>query len=78
MLLAFPLVYRGSKADEIDEESRTPLHLAAEYGREEVMKVLLESVHILSFRDAQGKTVLHMAAERNHVGIVEVITTTTS
>jgi ankyrin repeat protein len=51
----------------------TPLHVAAEYGRVEVVCVLLEHVPNVDAEDNQGRTPLHVAAENERVESAEVV-----
>lgn len=46
-----------------DKEERTPLHLAAEYGRLEVVKFLIQKGAKVDARDKSGSTALHQACD---------------
>jgi len=48
----------------------TALHLAAEYGREEVMQLLLDKGSDVAAKDTSGRTALDLAAEYGHRGVV--------
>ncbi|BAT74325.1 hypothetical protein LR48_Vigan01g093600 [Vigna angularis] len=66
----------GSKVFKRDVINRA-IHAAARGGNLEILKQLLASVsvsQILSYRDAQGSTVLHAAAARGQVEIVRNLT----
>jgi ankyrin repeat protein len=51
----------------------TPLHEASIYGNLEGVKLLVEFKASLSSRNKWGDMALHMAADRNHVNIIEYI-----
>jgi ankyrin repeat protein len=55
-----------------DTESYTPLMLAAVAGHMEAFNVLLDRGSAIDETDEDGKTVVHLAAEKNHVGILMV------
>ncbi|PWW74781.1 ankyrin, partial [Tuber magnatum] len=54
--------------------SRTPLHIAAEIGRVEIVRLLIEkegaNVNVI---DAKKKTPLYLAARRLHTGVVGLL-----
>ena len=56
-----------------DEDGRTALHLAAMYGHDNVVEMLLEAKADLSTQDKWGRTVLHMAAENGYDKVVKML-----
>lgn len=56
-----------------DTESFTPLMLAAAAGHLEAFNVLLDRGSAIDETDEDGKTVVHLAAEKNHVEILMVM-----
>ena len=63
-----------SKADvtALDTESYTPLMIAASEGHVEAFNILLQKDSAIDETDEDGKTVVHLAAEENHVEILKV------
>lgn len=51
----------------------SPLHLAAYYGHCEALCLLCETLVSLDVRDIEGRTALHLAAQRGFVSCVEVL-----
>jgi ankyrin repeat protein len=51
----------------------TPLHVAAQNGREAVSRVLLEHGAGANVPNGQGKTPFHIAVENGHMGVVQVL-----
>ncbi|GLI79175.1 hypothetical protein PoHVEF18_007503 [Penicillium ochrochloron] len=55
-----------------DSSYRTPLSVAAEFGQENILRILLETPGVeLNSSDRLGSTALHHAAEKGHIGLVE-------
>ncbi|MCH1932417.1 ankyrin repeat domain-containing protein, partial [Shewanella sp. A25] len=50
-----------------------PLHLAAERGHHDVVKMLLESGADPSLQDNNGATPSHLAAAEGFIGIIELL-----
>lgn len=55
------------------EDSRTALHIAAEYGREEAGQFLLSNLADVNSQDIRGKTPLHLASFNCRVGMVKLL-----
>ena len=55
------------------DDGKTPLHLAARYGRVEVVRVLLEHGASVGAEDNEGKNSLHLAAISGSVDTVRVL-----
>uniref|UniRef100_A0A8D0CQ79 Ankyrin repeat domain 52 n=1 Tax=Sander lucioperca TaxID=283035 RepID=A0A8D0CQ79_SANLU len=51
----------------------SPLHLAAYYGHREALRLLCETLVSLDVRDIEGRTALHLAAQRGFAPCVEVL-----
>uniref|UniRef100_A0A3B4WTX7 Ankyrin repeat domain 52 n=1 Tax=Seriola lalandi dorsalis TaxID=1841481 RepID=A0A3B4WTX7_SERLL len=51
----------------------SPLHLAAYYGHCEALRLLCETLVSLDVRDIEGRTALHLAAQRGFAPCVEVL-----
>ena len=71
---AHPTHAQHSKADVTvtDTESYTPLMSAVQAGHVEAFKVLLSKDSAIDETDEDGKTIVHLAAEGNHVDILKV------
>lgn len=52
-------------------ERQTPLHVAAEDGKTNEVRRLLNDIAVVDAFDRWNRTPLHLAAERGHVGIVQ-------
>lgn len=58
----------------VDEDDRTALHIAAESGNLEIVKLLVESdPEILERKDESNRTALHYAAYEGHLSVVEYL-----
>ena len=51
----------------------TPLHIAAQQGRVEVVYVLLQNGANVSMKDDRGRTALQMASDRGHVDVMKLL-----
>ncbi|CAN5667763.1 hypothetical protein BH23GEM9_BH23GEM9_30460 [soil metagenome] len=68
------LLRLGADPNTRGTDEATPLHLAAEAGREEFVQLLLGDERVdISARERGGVTPLHVAAERGHSGVVAAI-----
>jgi ankyrin repeat protein len=69
------LSVRGSRAGEYARDGFTPLHLAAYFGREEAVEVLLEAGAPVdgTTRNAMANRPLHAAAAGNHNGVARLL-----
>lgn len=65
--------YRGAEVDAIDENSQTPLLIAAQYGQEKAFKRLMKSGAVLDFVDKNRRSCVFLAAEHDSVGILKVL-----
>ncbi|XP_046840325.1 ankyrin repeat domain-containing protein 7-like isoform X1 [Xenia sp. Carnegie-2017] len=59
--------------NQFDKENRTPLHLAAAIGNEEVMKFLLANKAKTNLCDNDGRTALMKAIECSHEGCIRLL-----
>ena len=66
------LLGHGANISDADDDGDTALHLAARYGKEEVVKVLLNTGAIISVKNAPRDTPLHLAAGYGYKRVVEV------
>lgn len=68
------MIESGAKIDECDNEGKTPLHLAAQEGHNQVVQALLE-VHsgIVDQRAHDGKTAFRLAAAESHFECVQTL-----
>jgi hypothetical protein len=57
----------------MDDSGRTPLHIAAENGDTDMMRLLLASKADVNARNNLGQTPLHTAAAKNHLDAVELL-----
>lgn len=68
------LLHKGANVNEKYRYGHCPLHIAAESGHVEVVKVLLQHNNIdVNVKDPNGCSPLHMAAQQGHVALVEVL-----
>ncbi|WP_353277454.1 ankyrin repeat domain-containing protein [Wolbachia endosymbiont (group A) of Agelastica alni] len=51
--------------NEVNKNDRTPLHLAAKYGRKDIVEMLLNKEAKVDVVDNRGRTPLHLAAQYN-------------
>ena len=58
--------------DAVDENSQTPLLIAAQYGQEKAFKRLMENGAVLDFVDKNRRSCVFLAAEHDSVGILKV------
>ena len=56
-----------------DKGHSTPLHIAAEYGRVEVVHVLLQHGADVDTEDGSGRTALQLASDRGHHEIMKLL-----
>ena len=63
----------GADVNTRDDEGSTPLYLAAENGRLQVVRMLLEHGANVGAEDNQGKTPLHGAAKAGRVEVVRML-----
>ena len=69
----FPLhVHSGADMDAVDQDSCTPLLLAATFGRTAAFQDLMESQASLYAADKDRKSCVFLAAEHNHIDILRV------
>ena len=54
-------------------KAATPVHLAAELGHDDVLRMLLDHQHEVNSRDHMGRTPLHMAVENKHIICVKTL-----
>ena len=55
-----------------DTEANTPLMIAAIAGHTEAFNTLLKRGAAIDETDEDGKTIVHLVAERNHISILRV------
>ncbi|KAF3080243.1 hypothetical protein TWF706_002810 [Orbilia oligospora] len=74
-MLKFLLEQPGCKdlIDGIDDDGRTPLHMAASKGKLEAVKILLENGATVDVPCDMGRTALHCAAEECFIDVVEYL-----
>lgn len=56
-----------------DNYNMTPLIVAADECRADIVKILIKSKANLNLKDKIGQTALHLAAGRNNLGIVKLL-----
>ena len=66
--------FSGADVAATDAESYTPLMVAAAAGHTEAFNILLEKNPAIDDVEKEGKTILHMAARKNHISILKVRT----
>ncbi|KAB8079278.1 ankyrin repeat-containing domain protein [Aspergillus leporis] len=68
------LLQRGVNVNVRNSRGQTPLHIAAQNGQLDVVRLLLASQQIdVNARDQQGSTPLHLASEKGHVEVVQLL-----
>lgn len=67
------ILHRKADIEAQDDDSYTPLLDAVSYGQQRATEVLLERGAAVDVIDRDGKTIVFIAAEENHVEILEVI-----
>jgi len=60
------LIHHQADPNVVDHKGRTALHVAARFGLDDVVAVLLEKRADLDHRDDSGRSVLHVAAQYGH------------
>ena len=63
---------RGADLEAVDAEFYTPLLTAAFYGQMEVYLVLLQKGASIDVMEKDGKNVVFLAAENNHMALLMV------
>ena len=56
----------------LDHEGKSALHLASEYGSEEICKALIEASAFVNSKTKAGFTALHFIAQRGHSHLVDL------
>ncbi len=67
------LVGSGSNPDEVDDDGRTGLQIAAINGNLQIAAILIKASAHLDAKDKLGNTPLHYATDRGHVEMVQLL-----
>jgi uncharacterized protein len=67
------LIAAGNDPNELDDDGRTGLLVAATNGNLQIVAILLKVNAHMNVKDKLGNTPLHYAADRNHVDIAELL-----
>jgi uncharacterized protein len=67
------LVGSGSNPNDVDENGRTGLHIAATNGNLQIAAILIKAQAHLDVKDKLGNTPLHLAADRSQVETVQLL-----
>ena len=67
------LIEYGAGVRQLNANGQTVLHLAAQHGRQEITRLLLERIPDLAARDRMGRTALHLASLNGHAEVVETL-----
>ncbi|XP_066154160.1 transient receptor potential channel pyrexia-like [Euwallacea fornicatus] len=67
--------HKGANVNQLDSSGRTPIHLAAELGYKECLKVLVDAkgANVDHQTKEKQQTALHLAAEHRHMDCIEVL-----
>jgi ankyrin repeat protein len=68
-----PLIRVGVLGGEEAADGQGPLHLAAQWGQEEVVTALIEHGADMNRQDAEGRTPLHHAIQNGQQGIINML-----
>ncbi|WP_375315875.1 ankyrin repeat domain-containing protein [Wolbachia endosymbiont (group A) of Colletes cunicularius] len=66
-------IYNDDSINAVNANGKTPLHLAAKYGRGAMVEMLLNKEAKVDIADNRGRTPLHLAAQNNNKEIVDVL-----
>ncbi|XP_066257304.1 transient receptor potential channel pyrexia-like [Euwallacea similis] len=66
---------KGANVNQLDSSGRTPIHLAAELGNKECLKILVKAkgANVDHQTKEKQQTALHLAAEHRHMECIEVL-----
>jgi hypothetical protein len=67
------LLEDGASPTEQDNDGRTPLHFAAQFGVEDVAEALIAKNADTNAKDRFGCSPLHLAAEKGHMNLVDLL-----
>src|SRR5216683_3030023 len=67
------LVGSGENPNQVDEDGRTGLQLAAVNGHLQIAAILIKANAHLDTKDRLGNTALHYATDRNHVEMAQLL-----
>lgn len=67
------LVVAGNDPNEVDDQGRTGLQIAATNGNLQIVAILIKANAHLDLKDRLGNTALHYATDRNHVELAELL-----
>lgn len=76
-LLAGFLIENGANISAVDKFGRTPLHLAAKFGNEAVVRVYVQKRLDISPLDGTGRTALQIAMKYKRISIVRLLRSAT-
>ena len=73
--LRLPDTFYGADIEARNKDGGTPLHVAANFNKADMVRLLLDHHADIDAKDEEGKTALAWAAFRGHMKIVEILLT---
>ena len=72
------LIKYGAGVRQLNTNGQTVVHLAAQHGRQEITRLLIERVPDFAARDWMGRAALRLASLNGHAQVIEILVTDSS